>query len=165
MNACWKNLWPKAVQTDNLINSAENRKDAVVELVKAVEGESFDHMNVEDIQELLVGGRIGVLRDFWKLLLEQIKLQIQRMTVVAMKTIKFKIWLGKGLNIAEQLKIIYFPNVDVSTEKTNLVFFIIILKPKLVLKELIEHREETVGYQDTKTSDIPTLLAVFPVSL
>lgn len=91
MNACWKNLWPKAVQTDNLINSAENRKDAVVELVKAVEGESFDHMNVEDIQELLVGGRIGVLRDFWKLLLEQIKLQIQRMTVVAMKTIKFKI--------------------------------------------------------------------------
>jgi len=54
LHACWKNLWPEAIQGDSLNEPAENRMDAIVDLAKSLGGEGFDDMTVEDIQELLV---------------------------------------------------------------------------------------------------------------
>nr|XP_022919244.1 tigger transposable element-derived protein 1-like [Onthophagus taurus] len=50
LNSCWKNLWPEAVEKDNLIDPDHNEVlDTVVEVAKSVGGEGFDDMNVEDI--------------------------------------------------------------------------------------------------------------------
>nr|XP_022919259.1 tigger transposable element-derived protein 1-like [Onthophagus taurus] len=61
-SSCWKNLWPEAVEKDNLIDPGHNEVlDAVVEVAKSVGGEGFDDMNVEDIQELLVQEEIDMV--------------------------------------------------------------------------------------------------------
>lgn len=42
------------IKSENLIEQAENRKDAPVWAAKSVEGQDFDSMTAQDIQKLLV---------------------------------------------------------------------------------------------------------------
>ncbi|XP_071053568.1 tigger transposable element-derived protein 1-like [Onthophagus taurus] len=61
LNSCWKNLWPEAVEKDNLMDPDHNEVLDAVEVAKSVGREGFDDMNVEDIQELLVQEEIDMV--------------------------------------------------------------------------------------------------------
>lgn len=56
INACWRKLWPEAVQIMDLDNLSENESqvtDSILEIAHNVEGEGFAEIDRQDLEEMI----------------------------------------------------------------------------------------------------------------